>query len=114
MPLPLPNMLHKNLCLLWRSTTSQPNGGRRVDLLDTLGIEPKASRMLSGCATTTPRALESFQHSLVRRLSADWSGGQWHGQSQRALVARGQTDEVLQPDWAKWPEALLTAAGIPA
>ena len=82
--------------------------------MDTLGIEPTASRMLSGCDTTTPRALESFQHSLVRRLSADWSGGQWHGQSQRAVVARGQTDEVLQPDWAKWPEALLTAAGIPA
>ena len=25
--------------------------------LDTLGIEPRASRMLSGCDTTTPRAL---------------------------------------------------------
>ena len=26
--------------------------------LDTLGIEARASRMLSGCDTTTPRALE--------------------------------------------------------
>ena len=26
--------------------------------MDTLGIEPRASRMLSGCDTTTPRALE--------------------------------------------------------
>ena len=26
--------------------------------IDTLGIEPRASRMLSGCDTTTPRALE--------------------------------------------------------
>ena len=25
--------------------------------VDTLGIEPRASRMLSGCDTTTPRAL---------------------------------------------------------
>ena len=25
--------------------------------MDTLGIEPRASRMLSGCDTTTPRAL---------------------------------------------------------
>ena len=28
--------------------------------LDTLGIEPRASRMLSGCDTTTPRALEEI------------------------------------------------------
>ena len=26
--------------------------------MDTLGIEPRASRMLSGCDTTTPHALE--------------------------------------------------------
>ena len=26
--------------------------------MDTLGIEPRASRMLSGCDTTTPRALD--------------------------------------------------------
>ena len=28
--------------------------------MDTLGIEPRASRMLSGCDTTTPRALLDF------------------------------------------------------
>ena len=30
--------------------------------LDTLGIEPRASRMLSGCDTTTPRALTATFH----------------------------------------------------
>ena len=34
-----------------------PRSSRTAELqLDTLGIEPRASRMLSGCATTTPRA----------------------------------------------------------
>jgi hypothetical protein len=28
------------------------------NMMDTLGIEPRASRMLSGCDTTTPRALD--------------------------------------------------------
>ena len=28
--------------------------------MDTLGIEPRASRMLSGCDTTTPRARSSL------------------------------------------------------
>ena len=32
--------------------------GSDVEMVDTLGIEPRASRMLSGCDTTTPRALE--------------------------------------------------------
>ena len=31
--------------------------------MDTLGIEPRASRMLSGCDTTTPRALAVTQHT---------------------------------------------------
>ena len=36
-----------------------PRSSRTAELqLDTLGIEPRASRMLSGCDTTTPRALE--------------------------------------------------------
>ena len=35
--------------------------------MDTLGIEPRASRMLSGCDTTTPRAL------LTDRLSGTLS-----------------------------------------
>ena len=36
--------------------------------MDTLGIEPRASRMLSGCDTTTPRALEIFSRSLLSLL----------------------------------------------
>ena len=35
----------------------------RAAQLDTLGIEPRASRMLSGCDTTTPRAHE--HHTAV-------------------------------------------------
>ena len=30
--------------------------------VDTLGIEPRASRMLSGCDTTTPCALMTFKN----------------------------------------------------
>ena len=33
---------------------------RKKPEMDTLGIEPRASRMLSGCDTTTPCALEDF------------------------------------------------------
>ena len=32
--------------------------------MDTLGIEPRASRMLSGCDTTTPRALEKLDEGI--------------------------------------------------
>ena len=39
-------------------------------LMDTLGIEPRASRMLSGCDTTTPRALNRY-------LSAAFNICQW-------------------------------------
>ena len=34
--------------------------------MDTLGIEPRASRMLSGCDTTTPRALDGGKHRRCR------------------------------------------------
>ena len=33
-----------------------PDCGRRPELLDTLGIEPRAFRMRSGCDTITPCA----------------------------------------------------------
>ena len=38
--------------------------------MDTLGIEPRASRMLSGCDTTTPRALDKWTRRLVCRRCA--------------------------------------------
>ena len=38
--------------------------------MDTLGIEPRASRMLSGCDTTTPRALDKWRRRLVCRRCA--------------------------------------------
>ena len=37
--------------------------------MDTLGIEPRASRMLSGCDTTTPRALLVIVWRLERRTT---------------------------------------------
>jgi hypothetical protein len=30
------------------------------NMMDTLGVEPRASRMLSGCDTSTPRALDDW------------------------------------------------------
>ena len=50
-PLPLP------LALTWQTGFSQQLNSSTLTLLDTLGIEPRASRMLSGCDTTTPHAL---------------------------------------------------------
>ena len=40
--------------------------------MDTLGIEPRASRMLSGCDTTTPRALGDWQerNGIVAAIGA--------------------------------------------
>ena len=38
--------------------------------MDTLGIEPRASRMLSGCDTTTPRALAMRGILISMRCSA--------------------------------------------
>ena len=41
--------------------------------MDTLGIEPRASRMLSGCDTTTPRALGHWQerHGILAAIGAN-------------------------------------------
>ena len=44
--------------LLGREPNATSKGKRcMAGSMDTLGIEPRASRMLSGCDTTTPRAL---------------------------------------------------------
>ena len=44
--------------LLGRESNATSKGKRcMTGSMDTLGIEPRASRMLSGCDTTTPRAL---------------------------------------------------------
>ena len=39
--------------------------------MDTLGIEPRASRMLSGCDTTTPRALKKQRGCCSARTAGD-------------------------------------------
>ena len=40
--------------------------------VDSLGIEPRASRMLSGCDTTTPTALLAMALLLRECLQALW------------------------------------------
>ena len=40
--------------------------------LDTLGIEPRASRMLSGCDTTTPRAHDHHAAACLLSACARW------------------------------------------
>ena len=50
--------------------------------MDTLGIEPRASRMLSGCDTTTPRARpRTFIH-----LTYSPNNGYW---SRRSIISNG-------------------------
>ena len=66
--------------------------------MDTLGTEPRASRMLSGGDTTTPRALDCILHSLGSSIFAKRGFGSGHRQTPRALLASRQTGELLQPD----------------
>ena len=83
--------------------------------MDTLGIEPRASRMLSGCDTTTPRALESSQHSPGSLIFAKRGCGQGQRQTPCALLSSVQAGESLQPDTlghVAW-SAFFAAAGIP-
>ena len=87
----------------------------RVARMDTLGIEPRASRMLSGCDTTTPRALECISHSLGSSTFAkrDWGSG--HKQTPHALLPLGQTGELLQTGTlghVAW-SSFFTATGNP-
>ena len=46
--------------------------------LDTLGIEPRASRMLSGCDTTTPCALLMIQYIKRINISSTTFVKPWH------------------------------------
>ena len=82
--------------------------------MDTLGIEPRASRMLSGCDTTTPRALESPQHSPGSLIFAKRGCGQGQRQMPCALLSSVQAGELLQPDTlghVAW-SAFFAAAGF--
>ena len=61
--------------------------------MDTLGIEPRASRMLSGCDTTTPRALwkdSIYFQSKERDLNAD-------GAKSRFFRIRNHTPQLTCP-----------------
>ena len=44
--------------------------GSDVEMVDTLGIEPRASRMLSGCDTTTPCALDGYEPMRLQNLGS--------------------------------------------
>ena len=61
--------------------------------MDTLGIEPRASRMLSGCDTTTPRALwkdSIYFQSKEKDLNAD-------GAKSRFFRIRNHTPQLTCP-----------------
>ena len=57
--------------------------------MDTLGIEPRASRMLSGCDTTTPRALDHVVPRCFGKLG-NLAGPirQWHTKSAGTVPLR--------------------------
>jgi hypothetical protein len=50
--------------------------------MDTLGIEPRASRMLSGCDTTTPCALETRTPCNISAPDESTSTVQQHDQEE--------------------------------
>jgi len=56
--------LHANVLQLNLNTNSSPPNV--ASAMDTLGLEPRASRMLSGCDTTTPCALAEHCHHRQR------------------------------------------------
>ena len=60
-----------HLCILRLPLRSQLDG---LQPLDTLGFEPRAFRMRSGCDTTTPCALEWHGHRCHFRTSLGASG----------------------------------------
>ena len=56
----------------WRKFHGMRDSGerrRRASQMDTLGLEPRASRMLSGCDTTTPCAHDISAHHDNNSLS---------------------------------------------
>ena len=76
-----------------RRAPSSVGVGRAMAKVDSLGIEPRASRMLSGCDTTTPTALLMtlmLLHALsvFHRTHAACPTG--------ARLAAGQRDRVVK------------------
>ena len=77
--------------------------------MDTLGIEPRASRMLSGCDTTTPRALRRIDSSrgsrfftYTLRSHSVFEGVSAVELAPRQANERGRTSEAVTPSlWLK-------------
>jgi hypothetical protein len=61
--------------------------------MDTLGIEPRASRMLSGCDTTTPCALSGIFHEICDTQIVAQLRGKTSATARRGR-RRGRTDGV--------------------
>ena len=61
--------------------------------MDTLGIEPRASRMLSGCDTTTPCALRGIFHAICYTQIVAQLRGKTSATARRGR-RRGRTDGV--------------------
>ena len=86
--------------------------------MDTLGIEPRASRMLSGCDTTTPRARDSEVFAqiaaLPRAVARQLRGGGANLQSKSSgSSALHAAVEAIARIWAwrslVWHVEVLTA-----
>ena len=97
-------------CWLKDSTTMK---WLNQEQMDTLGIEPRASRMLSGCDTTTPRAHASNDASCWHEavlLAWRWAGGAatLHQAALRVCILDGCTaDSRTEPNYM-WQEEVGT------
>ena len=87
--------------------------------MDTLGIEPRASRMLSGCDTTTPRALCGSEIQLsvcAQKHSAQRSSAllaEWHVGAADAAGSLSRVDHPAQLK-CRQPRNAAVAQGEPA
>ena len=81
----------------------QPDRDMAGERLDTLGIEPRASRMLSGCDTTTPRALDHIARmSILHR----WKGGRGQHETRQTKVDNRDVWGLARlPAVCPWPRA---------
>ena len=79
---------------------------RQDILMDTLGIEPRASRMLSGCDTTTPCALELT--TVKERCRKKRTGGTCRYKKRRLDVCFCPGNESITQVWSSGYDVSLT------
>ena len=116
-----PQQAHgSNGCQLGTATTKPTSDKAAASwCMDTLGIEPRASRMLSGCDTTTPRALCETEIQLrvcAQKHSAQRSSGllaEWHVGAADAAGSLSRVDHPAQLK-CRQPRNAAVAQGEPA